>query len=557
MPAARSVYTVLAILLLSTVIGLLLIALRYNQAFTDTTDWMHHTIVVLNADQDALSALHDYEAGKIGHNLVQDRILRLQQLTADNAFQQERTRKMLLFSASLPDFHTGGLTLRDPNVDRIRTALLEFQGEENSLLKNREAASGQSRRSLKNAIGYLLAAVFTLLSAGLYIAWYNFNRRLKVEKAKQESESLLALLVDHVNDYAIIMLDAEGRVLSWNKGAEQINGYTRDEIIGKPFSLFYTDEEVARGEPERNLQKAAKENRYECIDIRKRKDGSQFHADVIYTALRNEKEELTGFIKITRDITDQIAAQDEINKSLAREIELNAMKSRFVALASHEFKTPLSVILSSTNLIEKYHSPEMAEKRLRHVHRIKSNVNHLKQLLNDFLSLAKLEEGATHNEPAAVNVIGIAEETIQDMDETRKEGQHIEFEITGDPGPVALDPHLLRNILNNLLSNAIKYSPEGSPVRFLLQFEAETVRFQVIDKGIGIPVEEQEQLFDRFFRASNTSGISGTGLGLSIVKRYLDLMGGTIRVESQPGAGSSFTIQLPARREHQPQTIRR
>lgn len=546
MRAARKVYRVLAVLLLGTVIGLLVIALRYNQAFTDTTGWMHHTIVTLGADQDALSALHDYEAGAAHRGILQDEIRLLQRMTADNPSQQGRTQKALALSALLPELHTGGHTTRDPNADSIRTTLLQFQMAENSLLKSREAAATQSRKSLREAIIALLGAVFALLSAGCYIAWYNFNRRLKAEKAGWESENVLALLIDHVKDYAIIMLDAEGKVLTWNKGAQQIKGYAREEVIGQPISLFYTDEELARGEPEINLKIAAKDGRYECIGFRKRKDGSHFHADVVFTAIRNEQEELTGYIKITRDITLETTAREELNKALTREIELSEMKSRFVALASHEFKTPLSVILSSTNLIEKYYSPEMADNRLRHIHRIKSNVNALKQLLNDFLSVAKLEGGVVHNTPVTTDVLKIAEEAAQDMQEGARDGQKIEFATSGTPRPINLDPHLLRNILNNLLSNAVKYSPEQSLIRFLLEFENDTIRFSIADNGIGIPAEEQEHLFERFFRASNTTGISGTGLGLSIVKKYLDLMGGAIRVESQPGAGSTFVVDLPA-----------
>ena len=181
------------------------------------------------------------------------------------------------------------------------------------------------------------------------------------------------------------------------------------------------------------------------------------------------------------------------------------------------------------------------------MHRIKSNVNNLKQLLNDFLSLEKLEEGVVRNEPVRTDLMKLAEEAIQDMEEECKDGQQMALEVSGNVREVFLDQQLLRNILNNLLSNAIKYSPGGSLVRFRLEFAGDLVIFAVADQGIGIPPEEQEHLFERFFRAKNTTGISGTGLGLSIVKKYLDLMGGTISVESRPETGSTFTITLPAK----------
>jgi signal transduction histidine kinase len=222
------------------------------------------------------------------------------------------------------------------------------------------------------------------------------------------------------------------------------------------------------------------------------------------------------------------------------------MKSRFVTLASHEFKTPLSVILSSTSLIEKYGAPEMEDKRMRHVHRIKSNVKNLRQILSDFLSLEKLEEGVIRNNPSSTDLIQLAEEAILDMEEFCKPGQKIALEVKGDARMVNVDDHLLRNILNNLLSNAVKYSPESTPVQCILQFHPATVNFIVIDSGIGIPAEEQAHLFERFFRAANVAGISGTGLGLSIVKRYLGLMDGHIEVTSESGKGTIFNITLPA-----------
>ncbi|HWB92974.1 MAG TPA: PAS domain-containing sensor histidine kinase, partial [Puia sp.] len=378
----------------------------------------------------------------------------------------------------------------------------------------------------------------------------NFERRKQAEKGLRESKDLMGLLINVVKDFAIFMLDAEGNVLSWNQGAEQIKGYKKDEIIGKHISIFYTDEENARGEPTYNLRKAESEGRYECVGLRKRKDGSEFYADIVFTAIRDGNGKLTGFIKITKDITVQMKVREDLGRALTRERELNEMKSRFVTLASHEFKTPLSVILSSTNLIEKYNGPETAGNRLRHIQRIKSNVDNLKQLLNDFLSLEKLEEGIVRNDPARTDLVRMAEEAMQDMEEIRKEGQRVELEVSGTAREITVDPHLLRNVLNNLLSNAIKYSPAGSLIRCRVEYARDIVRFAVSDQGIGIPEEEQAHLFERFFRARNTAGISGTGLGLSIVKRYLDLMGGGILVESKPGAGTTFTIILPATPVH-------
>jgi two-component system, LuxR family, sensor kinase FixL len=362
---------------------------------------------------------------------------------------------------------------------------------------------------------------------------------------RKELEQRFGFLVGHVKDYAIFLIDPEGRVKTWNKGAERIKGYTESEIIGQPISVFYTDEDNRLGEPLHNLQRALEEGRYESVGLRKRKDGTIFNADVIFTPIYDDKNNLKGFAKITRDITDQKKAEQEMINTLAREKELNELKSRFVTLASHEFKTPLSVILSSVSLIEKYPDADQQDKRLKHIHRIKSNVNNLKQILNDFLSLEKLEGGIVQNCPTETDLVHLTREAIQDMENSLKEAQHIHLHTKGSPRLISVDIQLLRNILNNLLSNAIKYSPESTPVDCTLSYQPATIDIQIRDRGIGIPPEEQQHLFERFFRATNTTGISGTGLGLSIVKRHLDLMGGQIRLSSVSGEGSTFTVTLP------------
>ena len=387
--------------------------------------------------------------------------------------------------------------------------------------------------------------VLLLIVAFALLILHSFNSRKAAASDREELEQRFGLLVGHVKDYAIFLIDPEGRVKSWNKGAEQIKGYTAAEIVGQPISVFYTDEDNHLGEPLRNLQRALEQGRYESVGLRKRKDGSVFYADVVFTPIYDDKNTLKGFAKITRDITEQKKVEEDMMNTLRREKDLNELKSRFVTIASHEFKTPLSVILSSVSLIEKYPDTDQQDKRLKHIHRIKSNVNNLKQILNDFLSLEKLEAGIIQNCPVEADLVQVTGEAIQDMENTLKEGQQIHLHTDGTPRLIPVDIQLLRNILNNLLSNAIKYSPASSTVDCTLAYQPATVEIQVMDRGIGIPPEEQKHLFERFFRASNSSGISGTGLGLSIVKRWLDLMGGEIRLSSNPGEGSTFTVTIP------------
>jgi len=394
--------------------------------------------------------------------------------------------------------------------------------------------------------GLLLASLLMLLCALFILIFYHFTSGKAAEEDRLLLEQRLSFLVRHVKDYAIFLIDPEGRVMSWNEGAQKIKGYTEAEIIGQPISVFYTDEDNLHGEPFLNLQKAREEGHYESIGLRIRKDGSIFYANVVFTPIYDEKNKLKGFAKITRDITGQKKAEEDMLFTLRREKELNEMKSRFVTLASHEFKTPLSVILSSASLIEKYTGADMQDQRLKHVHRIKSNVNNLKQVLNDFLSLEMLESGIFKNCPVSTDLVYLMRETIEDMEEALKEGQHVNLHLAGTPRNFQVDTYLLHNVLNNLLSNAIKYSPANTSVDCTLSYQVDSVSIEFKDQGIGIPAGEQVQLFERFFRATNTTGISGTGLGLSIVKRYLDLMGGEIHSVSIPDQGSTFTVTLPS-----------
>ena len=534
MPFLKKIYVLLATLILGSILGLIVMTIRYNKTFTATSRMLRHTLIVLDEGQKALAGLQNVESGQSGQSLI-PHLQALKELTRDNPLQQARADSLLGYSLKI-----------EGRADSLRQVLLRMQAAESQLLASRENDNLKSRQLTWNTIFILLTLSFILLCISCYLILYHLNRRLLAEKGLREAEERFSLLVRKEKNYAIFMLDTEGRVISWNQGAEHMKGYNEKEVIGQPMSIFYTEEEVQQEEPIQNLRKAAEEGQFENIGRRKRKDGSLFWADVVFTAMRDDSGTLTGYIKITKDITQQKILEEEMRLSLLREKELNEMKSRFVTLASHEFKTPLSVILSSVSLIDKYNAPGMVDKRHHHVQRIRSNVNNLRQILNDFLSVEKLEAGMIRNNPVLADLVKLTSDILLDMEESCRNGQQIVSKVDGDPRPVSVDPHLLQNILNNLFSNAIKYSPSHSQVRFGLHFREDTVSFSITDSGIGIPPEDQPHLFERFFRASNTTGISGTGLGLSIVKKYLDLMGGTIDVISNPLHGTTFTVILPA-----------
>ena len=254
------------------------------------------------------------------------------------------------------------------------------------------------------------------------------------------------------------------------------------------------------------------------------------------------------------NITEQKRTETEMLNALKKERELGELKSRFVSMASHEFRTPLSTILSSANLIARQNEPGKEEQRLKNVERIRSSVKNLVGILDEFLSLGRLEEGKVSVKPEAFDLVAFMEAIVQELQHAQKPGQQVRIAAPQTSIPVTLDKQFIRNIFLNLLSNALKYSPEGKPVDITLEALEKQVRLQIADQGVGIPQDEHKHLFDLFFRARNATNIQGTGLGLPIVKKYIDLMQGDIAVESQVEQGTTFTITLP-REQANPELI--
>ena len=245
-------------------------------------------------------------------------------------------------------------------------------------------------------------------------------------------------------------------------------------------------------------------------------------------------------------VENQLREQEqELQLALTKEKELNALKSRFVSMASHEFRTPLSTILSSAELVEMYQSTEQHPKRLRHIDRIKAAVGNLNDVLNDFLSLSRLDEGKLDAQVEALGLAAFLREMEDEVNLLLKKGQRLDFPSLNEEWTINTDPKLLRNILLNLLSNASKYSSEEQTIYLQMEKTASAIVFAIKDEGMGIPIEDQKHLFTRFFRAHNVENIKGTGLGLHIVERYLDLLGGEIEYTSELGQGSVFRISLP------------
>ncbi len=259
----------------------------------------------------------------------------------------------------------------------------------------------------------------------------------------------------------------------------------------------------------------------------------------------DENDEITNALHVYSDISKQKEIEFTIQNALKKERELNELKSRFVSMASHEFRTPLSAILTSAILIGKQNGQGKELKREKYVSQIERNVTNLTVILNDFLSLSKLEEGKIVAMPERFNLVSFSEILVKETNIGLKKDQAISVTSTNKEFFVHLDAKLLSHIISNLLSNASKYSPEASSIDFKISQKQEKVVIEISDQGIGIPKEEQKHLFSRFFRAKNAANIEGTGLGLNIVKNYTELMGGTIEFKSEINKGTTFKVEFP------------
>jgi PAS domain S-box-containing protein len=387
---------------------------------------------------------------------------------------------------------------------------------------------------------------------------------------------MLGALFQYTSE-GIIITDTEGKIVMVNPRAENLFGYAQEELLGKTIEILVPPHLRHRHVNNRSEYQQAPHQRpmgRGMVLYGQRKDGSQFPLEVSLSGVPTEEGNfvLSFVVDITerkqqedalrqahselelrvRERTEELRqmmeqlerSRGEVEKALERERELNRMKSRFVSTASHEFRTPLGTILSSAALISRYTTTEDEEKRAKHIQRIKSSVNQLTELLNDFLSLEKLEEGAVRSRPEAIDLCAFTLETIEEIRALAKEGQEFSClnETVNGQSVAMLDRQLTKIVISNLLSNAIKYSPENASIAVSLQRDAQSLVLSIRDCGIGIPDEDKPYLFERFFRAHNAGNIQGTGLGLNIVKRYVELMGGEIDFTSAVGVGSEFRI---------------
>ena len=275
------------------------------------------------------------------------------------------------------------------------------------------------------------------------------------------------------------------------------------------------------------------------------KSGKKFFR-ITAIPVADDKDLVNEILCIAVDITEQKCMEDELRKMLEKEKELGELKSRFVTMASHEFRTPLTSILASIFVIENYSGEDYDKEKQLHINRIKRSVNNLTTILNEFLSLQKLEENKVKLVQTAVNVPEyIQDELIGEMDVLRKAGQTITYRHLGNHTLAYLDHQIFWSIVTNLLSNAIKYSNSDDTITITSEIRDQALHLMVEDPGIGIPEDEHIYIFGRFYRARNALNIEGTGLGLHIIQKYVHLLKGSITFKSQLNKGTRFTVVLP------------
>ena len=368
-------------------------------------------------------------------------------------------------------------------------------------------------------------------------------------------ELAFRMLVDAVQDYAIFLLSTDGHVLTWNRGAERIKGYTAEEIIGQHFSLFYTPEERAAGRPMSLLGLAAKRGRFEDEGWRVRKDGTWFWADVIVTALHDANGVPYAYAKVTRDLTERRAAEEQRRQLLAEQRaraaaeEALIARERFLSIASHELKTPVaSLRLSAEALLHAKAAGRLDDERLEiGLQRILTSSHRLGALVEELLDISRLTAGVLPIHPAAIDLVDLASEVIERFSEADV-GDRILL-VAQPPVVVEADPSRIDQVLTNLIDNALKYSEPPAEVEVTISEWPDVVEIAVADRGMGIDAVTAGRMFEAFGRGDAVDHVPGLGLGLHITQQVVDLHGGTIVAASRTdGAGAVVTVRLPRTR---------
>jgi PAS domain S-box-containing protein len=385
-------------------------------------------------------------------------------------------------------------------------------------------------------------------AAGLTFSSFvrDISRRKAAARALEESEAKYRKVVENVDEG--VLVSANGRILYANPRALALSGQDEATALSRPFIDFIHPEDRERviGNHLRRMRGEAVENHYQFRVIHR--DGSARWLEI--SAVLLDWQGAPATLNFLTDVTQRRQAEQDMRQALERERELSEMKSRFVAVASHEFRTPLSAILSSVELIEDYGDRLPMSEQHEILGLIKGAVRRMNGMIEQVLMTSKLESGKFVFQPRPADVPSLLGQVASEMIPAGQQGSRIAVDCSRVDHERLLDAQLVRHILVNLLSNAMKYSPADRPVHCRAHVEGERLHLQVQDEGIGIPDTDMSSLFQSFHRGANVGNVPGTGIGLHVVKQCVDLHRGTIAVDSAPGRGTLFRVDLHAPKAH-------
>jgi PAS domain S-box-containing protein len=370
----------------------------------------------------------------------------------------------------------------------------------------------------------------------------DITERREAEEALRTSEEKYRLLVETMRG-GLAVFDTDYRVNFVNDRFCQLLGFSREEAIGKQPWDFIDATDIPLVQSHMDRRQNAESTSYEIL-LRHR-DGHPIHVLLSGSPLLDKDEKYYGSLVVATDITLQKQAEVALRQSLAKEKELGDLKTRFVSMASHEFRTPLATILALVETLASYRSRLTDEQIEQRLDKIKDQVSHLKDIMEDVLMLARMQARRVEFNPVKLDLDSLLRSVLDEFEERADVKHQLVYTVSEGNHEVALDRKLMRQIISNLVSNAIKYSPETKVVGIKLHYSDTEVILTISDEGIGIPQADLPHLFEPFHRGVNVGTISGTGLGLVITREAVELHGGTITVESEPGIGTVFTIRIP------------
>lgn len=361
----------------------------------------------------------------------------------------------------------------------------------------------------------------------------------RIESELRASEALFRSLVESAVDY-IHLLDSSGIILRTNQAAISKSGYAQDELVGQPFTRFLPDASSLKIDEMLKTLVAQGSIRNEIEFVHR--DSSRRTMECSWSTVDDAGRQ--RILVIQRDVTERKLNELKLMESLEREKELNALKSRFVSMASHELRNPLTTIQTNIYMLKNYQSKMDASAITQKLDKVEAMVHHMEALLNDVLSISRIQTGKVQFNPTLMQFDLYPQDLVEEFRGNAGKSHTLEFQNTADKLEMPLDYHLMRQIISNLLDNAIKYSPAGSTITVKLERKDKDVVTTITDHGIGIPDEAQTTVFDPFERAGNVGSISGSGLGLSIVKQAVEMHGGSITFNSKVGEGTTFVLTL-------------